>query len=206
LIQESLFRAYKYVKDWFGYKADISIDLWVAPDVYDLQFMTCLPCDEDFFCAPQNRNGLRAILFVSPRSCKRNSDKDRLSGVLAHEITHHMVADISHATVFSMKRKEECDVPMWLEEGLCQLIQSEVYPSLQYKYDAEIADTSDWYFLEDLWDDLSSCDDVRTAYLQAYKETKMLMKTKGKLGIIQLLYLNRTNKINWNDLQKEEKK
>ena len=63
--------------------------------------------------------------------CKRNADKNRLSGMLAHEITHHMVSEISNATPYSMKRKETCDVPMWLEEGLCQLIQSELCPALQ---------------------------------------------------------------------------
>ena len=203
LIQESLLLAYRYAKDWFGYRCDISLDLWVAPEVVDLQFMTCLPCDEGLFCAPADQNGMKTILFVSPLSCKRNAEKDCLSGLLAHEITHHVVADISHATLFSMKRKEEVDVPMWLEEGLCQLIQSEVHSSLRHKWGTDIAATSDWYNLEDLWNDLSSCEDVRTAYLQAYNETKTLLKTKGKTEIIQLLYLNRTNKIDWNDFHHE---
>ena len=126
--------------------------------------------------------------------------------MLAHEITHHMVSEISNATPYSMKRKETCDVPMWLEEGLCQLIQSELCPALQDEYGEAITRTSTWYTLEDLWDDLSSCDDVNKAYLQAYKETKLLVETKGKTEIVQLLHLNRAKQISWNDLQKQESK
>ena len=69
-----------------------------------------------------------------------------------------------------------------------------------------ITRTSTWYTLEDLWDDLSSCDDVNKAYLQAYKETKLLVETKGKTEIVQLLHLNRAKQISWNDLQKQESK
>jgi hypothetical protein len=105
-----------------------------------------------------------------------------------------------------MRRKESMDVPMWLEEGLCQLIQSEVNPSLQVKWAEDIARTTKWYPLQDLWNDLSSCEDVNTAYLQAYKETTALVKKKGKARIIQLLYLNRTHHVNWNDLSSEGEK
>jgi hypothetical protein len=200
LIREPFSKAYEYVKGWFGYHADMSLDLWVAPDVHHMQFMTCLPREESFFCATQDQNGKRVILFVSPRTCKINSDINRLAGLFAHEITHHMVAEISHATVYSMKRKQERDVPMWLEEGLGQLIQAELQPCFHKKCEAGIAGMSSWYDLEDLYNDLSCCDDVRIGYLQAYQETKRLLTAMGKSEIIRLLYLNRTDKINWNEL------
>ncbi|MBI5591726.1 MAG: hypothetical protein HY881_14725 [Deltaproteobacteria bacterium] len=189
-----------YAKDWFAYQGDIELELWMAPKVIDLQYMTCLPCDENFFCAPGSQNGIKIILFVSPLSCQKNADKDHLSGCLVHEITHHIVRDISQATVFSMKRKKDLDVPMWIEEGLCQLIQSEVHPYLYHKLSEDIAKTTRWYDFEELWNDLSSCTDTTTAYLQAYKETKTFIETKGKMELIRLLYLNRTHDVNWNNL------
>ncbi|OPY74668.1 MAG: hypothetical protein A4E64_02171 [Syntrophorhabdus sp. PtaU1.Bin058] len=200
LIRESFLRAYAYVKDWFDCRDDIAVDLWVAPTQADLEYMTCMRCEETFFCAPGIRDGMNVILFVSPLRCRMNADPDRLAGILAHEITHHVVRDISRATVFSMKRKEKRDVPMWLEEGLCQFIDSEVYPPLRQIRAGKIAGITKWYDREELWDDLSSCDDADRAYLQAYKEVRTFVETNGKEEIIRLLYLNRTHCMNWNDL------
>jgi hypothetical protein len=200
LVQGVFLGAYMYVKDWFGYENDMMFDLWMAPEVIDLQYMAGLPCEESSFFAPGRRNGMHVILFVSPLSCRINADKDRLLGIFAHEITHYVVQEISYATVCSMKRKQELDVPMWLEEGICQLIDSELYPSLQQRRAEKIAGVTKWYDWGDLWNDLSSCDDPVTAYLQAYRETKALVETRGKAEIIRLLYLNRTHSVDWNDL------
>jgi hypothetical protein len=189
------------VKGWFDYRGDIPIELWMAPEVVDLQYMTCLPCDEDFFCAPGIQNGSNIIIFTSPLTCRKNADKNRLIGCLAHEIAHHIIQDISQANIFTMKRKEQMDVPMCLEEGLCQLIQSEVNPSLQFEFANDIIRTTKWYDLKDLWNDLSSCNDIKIAYLQAYKETKSFVEVKGKTEVIQLLYQNRTHDVNWNNMQ-----
>nr|NJM04526.1 GNAT family N-acetyltransferase [Desulfobacula sp.] len=118
----SLFlRMYLFTKNWFDYWGDMAIQLWVAPDPDDLKFMTCMPCAEGYACAPGTRNGAHIILIDSPLIGGKNSGKDRLSAVLAHEICHHFVTDISHATLFTMKRQENRDVPMWLEEGLGSL-------------------------------------------------------------------------------------
>lgn len=203
-IQDLLLRMYMYVKGWFAYRGDIAIELWMAPETIDLQYMTCLPCDEGFACAPGSRNGTNVILLVSPLAGGRNADRDRLSAVLAHEITHHFVTDISRSTVFAMKRKEKQDVPMWLEEGLCQLIQSEVSPSFKTRFAEAIARTTKWYSLEDMWHDLADFEDANTGYLQAYKETSALIEKKGKAEIIRLLYLDRTHYVNWNNLSSEE--
>lgn len=200
LIQDAFLRAYGWVMDWFGCRSHISLDLWVAPEAVDLQFMTCLPCDEGFFCAPGDLNGTKIILFVSPLSCKKNADMDYLSGLLAHEITHYVVVDISDATPYTMKRKENRDVPMWLEEGLCQLIQSELCVSLQQKFAEQIEATTNWLNPDDLWNDLSSCVNVQTAYLQAYRDTKTLMKRMCKTEVFRLLRRNRTHRVNWNGL------
>jgi len=202
LIQESFLRAYTYTKDWFGYRGHMAFDLWMAPKVIDLQYMTCLPCDEGFFCAPGNRGERKIILFVSPLSSQKNADKSSLTGCLAHEIAHHIIQDISCATILTMKRKEDFDLPMWLEEGLCQLIQSEVHPSLQRYFTEDIDGKVTWCPLEDLWNDLYSCEDVRAAYLQAYRDTKALVAARGKSGVIHLLHLNRTHDVNWNDVSR----
>jgi hypothetical protein len=199
-VRESFLQAYMYTKDWFGCEGDIALALWMAPESADLQYMTCLPCEETFFCAPGSRNGTDIILFVSPLSCPMNADKDRLPGVFAHEITHYAVRHISHSTVFSVKRKEEQDVPMWLEEGLAQFIDSEMYPPLTQRRAGKIARITKWYDREEMWNDLSSCEDVTTAYLQAYKETRALIETIGKSEIIRLLHLNRTHEVDWTDV------
>ena len=199
-VRDTFLETYGYVKNWFGYRGDLAIDLWTAPEVVDLEYMTCMPCGDGYMCAPGTRNGAAIIPFVSPLSSGKNADRDRFSAVLAHEIAHHFVSDISRATIFSMKRKENLDVPLWLEEGLCQVIQGEVSPSFATKCAREIARTTEWYILEDLWNDLSACGDESKGYLQAYKETRAIVGKKGKAGIIRLLYLNRTHYVNWNDL------
>ncbi|OPY70831.1 MAG: hypothetical protein A4E57_00146 [Syntrophorhabdaceae bacterium PtaU1.Bin034] len=56
------------------------------------------------------------------------------------------------------------------------------------------------YSREDMWDDLSSCEDGDKAHLQTYKETKALVDCIGKAEVIRLLYLNHTHWINWNDM------
>jgi len=101
---------------------------------------------------------------------------------------------------FHYEAKEELDVPMWLEEGLGILIMTEVRPSLKAEFGEKIFRTTNWYSLENIWNDLSGCEDADKAYLQAYKETKGLVEKRGKAEIIRLLYLNQTHYINWNDL------
>ena len=202
-VRDTFLQTYGYVKNWFDYRGDLAIDLWMAPEVLDLEYMTCMPCGDGYMCAPGTQNGAAIIPFVSPLSSEKNADRDRFSAVLAHEITHHFVSDISRATIFSMKRKENLDVPLWLEEGLCQVIQSEVNPSFGTRRADEIAKTTEWYALEDLWNDLSACGDESKGHLQAYKETKAIVEKKGKAELIRLLYLNRTHYVNWNDLSEE---
>ena len=204
-VGEVFLQQYAYVKDWFGFRGDMAIDLWMAPEVVDLEYMTCMPCDDGYMCAPGMRNGAHIIPFVSPLTSLKNADTVRFSAVLAHEITHHFVRDISQATIFSMKRKESLDLPLWLEEGLCEVIQSEVNPSLQAKWDEEIAKVATWYPLEDLWNDLSTCGDEGKGYLQAYRETKAIVERRGKVEIIGLLYLNRTHYVKWSDLPQGER-
>lgn len=203
-VQAVLLRMYAYVKDWFDYRDDLAIELWMAPAAVDLQYMTCLPCDRDFACAPGSRDGKHIILLASPLSGGRNRDRNRFSSVLAHEIAHHVIADISRATAFTMQRKERLDVPMWLEEGLCQLIQGEVNPALQAQFAREIAGTTEWFPLESLWNDLSDCEDVHRAYLQAYKEARALVEKRGKADVVRSLYLNRTHSVDWKAFPEED--
>ncbi|MGD9210011.1 MAG: hypothetical protein PVI90_04515 [Desulfobacteraceae bacterium] len=194
------FQMYMFVKKWFDYQGDITIQLWIAPTVEDLQFMTCMPCSEGYACAPGKIYGAHIILIDSPLLGGKNSNEKRLSAVLAHEICHHFVTKISRSTLFTMKRKENLDVPMWLEEGLGIVIMTEVNPGLQKIFEERIAQTTKWYFLDEIRNDLSDCKDSNRAYLQAYNETKKLIKHRGKSDLIHLLYLNRIYHINWNDL------
>jgi hypothetical protein len=202
-VGKSLLLAYGYVRSWFDCGREWALDLWMAPSPADLQYMTCLPCDAGFACCPGSRNGRGIILFASPLACGRNADRERLDGLLAHEITHHVIGDLSGATVLSMKRKQRRDVPMWLEEGLCQVIQSELSPSLQKRLTEKIARTGAWYEPEELWDDLSFCEDVGRAYLQAYRETKALLGARSKTDVIDLLKLNRVGGVNWSDVHRD---
>lgn len=202
-VGEVSLKQYACVKSWFDFRGDLAIDLWMAPEVVDLEYMTCMPCGDGYMCAPGMRDGANIIPFVSPRTSVRNADAARFSAVLAHEITHHFITEISHATIFSMKRRENRDLPLWLEEGLCQVIQSEVNPFLQAKWADEIERTGAWYPLEDLWNDLGDCEDATKGYLQAYKETRDILKRRGKAEIIRLLYLNRTHYVEWMDLPRE---
>jgi hypothetical protein len=157
-------------------------------------------CSEGYACALGTKNGANIILTDSPQLGGRNSKAERLSAILAHEISHHFVADISRSTPFVMKRKENGDVPMWLEEGIGTVIMAEISPTLEKTFAERIVETSEWYSLEDMWHDLAGCENVDRAYLQAYKEARDLLERWGKEEIIRLLYLNRTHKINWNDL------
>ncbi len=193
-------RVYLFVKEWFGYRGDVAIDLWVAPTIADLQYMTCVPHEEGYACAPGTRNGANIIILDSPLSGGKNSDNDRLAAVLAHEITHHFVAEISRSTPFTMKRREGLDVPMWLEEGLGMVVMTEMGPSFGTRFNARIVGITDWYPLDDMWNDLADCEDADRAYLQAYREAKRLVEQRGRVEVIRLLYLNRTHYINWNDL------
>jgi hypothetical protein len=134
-----LLKMYLHVKSWFGNHGDIVIELWVAPTVDDLQFMTCMPCTEGYACAPGTKNGANIILIDSPSLKGKNSDEGRLSAVLAHEISHHFITDISRFTLFTMKRRERLDVPMWLEEGLATTVMTEVNPSFRVEFEERMA-------------------------------------------------------------------
>jgi hypothetical protein len=76
----------------------MAFDLCAAPEVMDLQSMTCLPCGEDYFCGSGSRDGKGRILCVAPPANGKNADKDRLAGTLADDITHHVIRDLSGAT------------------------------------------------------------------------------------------------------------
>jgi hypothetical protein len=99
-----------------------------------------------------------------------------------------------------MKRKEKRDVPMWLEEGLCQLIQGELDPAFGRKRDERISGATTRYSPAELWDDLSDCRDVPAAYMQAYRHTRVLLEAKGRPEVIRLLHRHRAQDVDWNDL------
>lgn len=203
LVEGPYRKAYALAKGWFKYGEEMALDLWMAPEVADLQYMTGQLCDAKWFCAPGHRNGRRIILFVSPLSCAANSWPGRLAGCLGHEICHHLLEKITGSTVFTMKRKEEQGLPMWLEEGLCQVIQAELDPAFRRKCLKQKDEMRNLYELEDLWNDLSSCEDVHKAYLQAYKQTQALLDAYGKAEIIRLLYYSGSHAVDWNRMARE---
>ena len=77
------------------------------------------------------------------------------------------------------------------------MIQADINPSLQNMRVESIRRIKKWYDLEELYNDLSCCQDINKAYLQAYKATKILINEKGKEEVIRLLYLNRTQQVAW---------
>ena len=202
LIQESLLDAYGIVKTWFNYSNDLAISLWMAPEVKDLQYMVCIPCADSYFFAPGARDGINIIVFVSPLTCRLNHNEIRMTALLAHEITHHIIRAIAQASTDATIRKQNLDMPMWLEEGLCQLMECEVHPSIEDKFIKSINEISQWYDLEDLWNDLSSCSDTNSAYLQAYFATQRLVNKIGQAEVLTLLSLNRDHKTDWRELTK----
>lgn len=203
LVEEPYRKAYAYARGWFDYRGKMALDLWMAPEVVDLQYMTCQPCDGKWFCAPGHRDGKGIILFVSPLSCTANSWPDRLAGSLGHEIAHHLLEKITHSTVLTMKRQAEQGLPMWLEEGICQVIQGELDPAFRDKCLKQTDQLRDWYDLEELWNDLSSCADVDRAYLQAYQQTQALIEFYGKAEMTRLLYHSASQPIGWNRMARK---
>ncbi len=204
-IRASLSEAYNVVKSWFGMQDDLPIALWMAPEENDLQYMVCIPCAGSYFFAPGKRDGMSVITFVSPLSCQINKDKIRMTSLLAHEISHHVIQDISNASVDSTTRKENMDVPMWLEEGLCQYLQCEVQPSFDKKLTDNMSAISEKRDLEDLWNDLTCRDNpdaTDAAYVQAYCAVKWLVQEKGKAEILRLLSSNRDHTTDWKALTK----
>lgn len=187
LVEEACRKALAFVKGWFDYAEEMALDLWMAPEVTDLQYMSCQPCDARWFCAPGRREGRAVILFVSPLACADNAEPDRLAGCLGHEITHHLLEEITGSTVLTMKRKEEQGLPMWLEEGLCQVIQGDLDPDFRRRCLERMVEISEWYELDELWNDLSACENVATAYLQAYGQTLTLLDTYGKAQLFSFL-------------------
>lgn len=92
---------------------------------------------------------------------------------------------------------------MWLEEGLCQVIQGALHPAFRCRCLERMADISDWYDLDELWNDLSACEDVDKAYLQAYGRTRTLLKACGKAEMIRLLHHAKIHPVDWNRLAKQ---
>jgi hypothetical protein len=204
-LSEIFRKMYLYVRNWYGYQGHLPIRIWVASSPEDMEFMTCIPYSEGYAYAPGIKNGANVILIDSPSLGGRNSDPDRLPSVLLHEISHHFVREISCSTPYTMKRKANLDVPMWLEEGLSTVIMAEVDASFRTKIVEDIAQTTEWDPLEDIWNDLACSQDANRAHLQAYKETTSLFELLGKVEIIRLLHLNRTHHINWNELPEGKK-
>lgn len=197
LVEEACLKALAYARHWFDHAEDLALDLWMAPGVADLEYICCQRSDARWFCAPGHREGRAVVLFVSPLACGDNAEPNRLAGCLGHEITHHLLQGITGATVYTMRRKEEQDLPMWLEEGLCQVIQGALDPVFQHRCAARLTEISKWFDPDALWNDLSACEDVAAAYLQAYRQTLTLLETYGKAELLRLLHRSTCHPVDW---------
>jgi len=196
-VSEALISAYDIAKNWFGINYEVPIQLWIAPELIDMNYMLCNNCPNDLFCAPGKKNGYGIIAFQSPRTGKRNRIPERLKSLLGHEISHHMILDISGATNLAMTRRINNDLPMWLEEGICQIVQADLNPQYKVLFNQQIEANQIWYKQVDLWDDLSSCNDVPKAYLQGYRDACRIINEYGKDRIISLLKQNKNKTIDW---------
>ena len=159
--------------------------------------MTGLSCNEGFFCAPGIKEGKHVVLCLSPGAYRTPVSDTRFIGCLAHEISHHIIHARAHTTLMTMTRKMTHDLPMWFEEGLCQVIQCELDTQFHENLLQCFQETSTWYSLEQLWNDLSAAPDVKTAYRQAYIAVLYILNRYGKSHIMELLSLNATKAVDW---------
>lgn len=196
-LEEVFIAAYHHAKNWFGGIEGMKFDLWVAPDLVDLQYMLGLACPETFFCAPGVRGGWRIVAGLSPRAYQNPRRPLRYTGCLVHEISHHIIREKAGATLLSMRRRELGDLPMWVEEGLCQVVECELDADLAGGLQERIRETRKRLDFEDLWDDLSFCEEAELAYLQAYQAIQELLRIRGKEYLLELLSMNAVRKVDW---------
>ncbi len=109
--------------------------------------MTGLSCGEGFFCAPGIKEGKHVVLCLSPGAYTTPLSDARYIGCLAHEISHHMIHVQANTTPLTMTRKQTHDLPMWFEEGVCQVIQCELDTQLHEVLLQRIQETSTWYMV-----------------------------------------------------------
>lgn len=172
---------------WFGLDAGPCFEIWLAGDAADLEYMTALRCQGLAAYAPGYRDGKAIIVMQVPRPVGLETERDRLVAIVAHECTHHIVGEISGASVYTMRRRQENDLPMWVEEGVCVVVQAacrETVPAYCTKYGPAAAGR---YAISALWNDLSDCPDRDAAYAQAYALVRAVIGTYGKDFLLWLL-------------------
>ncbi|NPE26545.1 hypothetical protein HNV12_00905 [Methanococcoides sp. SA1] len=179
--------AYDFVCDWFEIKKGLRIQLWLANNIDDMHYMTCMECTSDSAFSPGWSDNRAIILCQSPMTSRRNRFDKRLTSLFVHEISHFVIRHLSGASDVTMKRQGCNNLPMWVEEGLCLSAQSDYDSKYKLIYSERIDKINTWYKNEELWNDLSECEDASVAYLQAYRDVSMLLDSCGKTKIFELL-------------------
>lgn len=176
---------------WFGLDAGPCFEIWLAGDPADLFFMTALRCQGFAAYAPGQRDGKAIIIVQVPRPVGLEKEHDRLVAIVAHECAHHIVEGISGASVYTMRRRQENDLPMWVEEGLCVVVQAACRKAALGFCTKDGPAAASRYAISALWNDLSDCPDRDAAYAQAYAMVRAVIGTYGKDFLLWLLRRDR---------------
>lgn len=187
LVAESLRLAYGFVRVWLGAETSIPIQLWLAADLLDLQYMTAARCPAGSAFSPGRRKGLAIIISQSPHTCPENQNRKRMTGILIHEISNHFIRDLCRAGDQTMQRREKRELPMWVEEGLCLHLETEFNPSLKTAFGKGPAGGRTAYSKRELWNDLSAVEQVSLAYSQAFHWVSGILEQTGKQGFLARL-------------------
>jgi hypothetical protein len=196
-LEGALTTAYRHAGGWFEGTAGVRFDFWVAPDLTDLQYMLCIPCQDGFFCSPGESDGWGAITALSPRAYRHRDRLAHFTSSLAHEVSHHIVQARAGATRYTLRRRDLGDLPMWVEEGLCQVVECAVDGDQADRLREQARYVEEWLSFEVLWNDLAACPNRRLGYLQAYHAVRALIAARGEQHVFDILSRNAERAVDW---------
>jgi hypothetical protein len=201
LMRDILLDSYNYVKNWFHYGSNLMIELRIMPAAERAPDATNpFSLDAPYPASLEIQDWKNIISFLTPLSPDHNRDINFFSGLLAHLIAHHFITAISGTASYHTEPRRYPNVPVWLEEGLCQVIQGEVDQGFRLECFRKIKGISVWPDLRHIWNGLSSSSDLSLADLQAYWNVYQIVLDGRKAEIIRLLRLNRLHNVNWKTL------
>lgn len=200
-MRDILLDSYNHVKNWFHYGSNLILELRIIPAAEQARGATNpFPLNAPYPASLEIQDWKNIISFLSPLSPDHNRDINFFSGLLAHLIAHHFITAISGTASYHTKPRLYPNVPVWLEEGLCQVIQGEVDQDFRHRCFGRMQDIAAWPDLRHIWNDLPCSSYFSTAQLQAYWSVYQIVRDGRKAEIIRLLRLNRLHHVKWKSL------
>jgi hypothetical protein len=200
ILRDILLDSYNYVKNWFHYGSNLIIELRIMPGTEHARGTNPLPRNTPYPSSLKVQDWKNSISLLFPLFPNTARDIHVFSGLLAHLIAHHFITAISGTASYHTKPRLYPNVPVWLEEGLCQVIQGEVDQDFRHRCLGRIQDIAAWPDLRHIWNDLPCSTDLSKAQLQAYWSVYQIVRDGRKTEIIRLLRLNRLHHVNWKSL------